>query len=143
MAELFRRIAKRVAEWTGSASAFLIMIAIVIVWSVTGPYFNYSENWQLVINTGTSIITFLMVFLIQNSQNRDSKVLHLKIDELIRTNRKARNMLIDLDQHTDEELEILHGEFKTLKEETDQLERLVRNKRTSRAEASPSPKGPA
>jgi low affinity Fe/Cu permease len=115
MKERFRKFAKKVADWTGSPGAFGLALLCVLVWSATGPIFHYSEDWQLVINTGTTIVTFLMVFLIQNLQNRDSQILHLKIDELIRTNQKARNHLLDLDEKTDEELVALHEEFMKLK----------------------------
>ncbi len=138
MADAFRKLAKRVADWTGSASAFLWMVLIVIIWASSGPYYHFSENWQMVINTSTNVITFLMVFLIQNSQNRDSKMLHLKMDELIRANRKARNIMIDLDRHTDEELTKLHEEFVTIKQHTtnelDKIEELQRKVKLSRSE---------
>ena len=89
---------------------------ITIVWASTGPLFHYSDAWQLVINTGTTIITFLMVFLIQNTQNRDSKAVHLKLDELIRAVGSARNRLMDLEHCTDEELASIEAEFKKLRE---------------------------
>lgn len=115
MKDRFRKFAKVVADWTGSPTAFGFALFSVILWATTGPLFHYSEEWQLVINTGTTIITFLMVFLIQNLQNRDSQILHLKIDELIRTNHKARNDLLDLDENSDEALAELHNEFLALK----------------------------
>ncbi len=111
MKELFRKIAARVAGATGSSSAFLSALFIIIVWAASGPLFHFSDTWQLVINTGTTIITFLMVFLIQNTQNRDGKALHLKLDELIRAQDGARNNMIDLDRLSDQELEELHREF--------------------------------
>ncbi|RYZ91745.1 MAG: low affinity iron permease family protein [Proteobacteria bacterium] len=115
MKDRFRKFAKVVADWTGSPTAFGFALFSVILWATTGPLFHYSEEWQLVINTGTTIITFLMVFLIQNLQNRDSQILHLKIDELIRTDHKARNDLLDLDEKSDEALAELHNEFLALK----------------------------
>jgi low affinity Fe/Cu permease len=106
------------AQWTsrqcGRASTFALACAAIVVWAVTGPIFNYSDTWQLVINTGTTIVTFLMVFLIQNSQNRDTSALHLKLDELIRVSESARNKLLDLEDMTEEELERLKGSFTRL-----------------------------
>lgn len=111
MNQLFRKAAKSVAEWTGSAWAFTLALVSVITWAVTGPMFHYSENWQLVINTGSSIVTFLMVFLIQNQQNRDSQMIHLKLGELIRVSKNARNDLINLDEKTDEELALIYADL--------------------------------
>jgi low affinity Fe/Cu permease len=103
--ECFRRIAHGSAAATGSAWTFIVVLLIVIVWATTGPYFHYSDTWQLVINTGTSVITFLMVFLIQNTQNRDALEIHLKLNELIRSSKQANNVFIDLAQLSDAELE--------------------------------------
>lgn len=111
MSEFFRRFSQKTAEVLGNAWAFVVAAVIVIVWAFTGPLFNFSDTWQLVINTGTTIITFLMVFLIQNTQNRDTKALHLKIDELIRAQSHARNRLIRLEEMSDAELESLQQEF--------------------------------
>jgi low affinity Fe/Cu permease len=94
-------------------------VIIVLVWGLVGPYFRYSDAWQLAINTGTTIVTFLMVFLIQNTQNRDSRATHLKLDELIKALRGARNSMIDLDRLTDEELRELEAEYKRLCERRD------------------------
>jgi low affinity Fe/Cu permease len=106
------------AQWTsrqcGRASTFAVACALIVVWAVTGPIFQFSDTWQLVINTGTTIVTFLMVFLIQNTQNRDSAALHLKLDELIRVNEGARNKLLDLEDLTEAELEHLKGSFTRL-----------------------------
>ncbi len=115
--EVFRRIANRASHGVGSPWAFFAAAAVIITWAVTGPLFHYSDTWQLVINTGTTIITFLMVFLIQNTQNRDSHALHLKLDELIRTNDSARNRLMGLEKLTDRELEELQSEFEDLAKE--------------------------
>jgi low affinity Fe/Cu permease len=112
----FRAFAHRTAESVGSPWVFLAAAGIVLVWAVTGPYFHYSDAWQLVINTGTTIITFLMVFLIQNTQNRDSKAIHLKLDELLRAVRAARNQLVNLEAMSDEELEKLQHEFQRIHE---------------------------
>jgi low affinity Fe/Cu permease len=116
MKDLFRRIAAKISYATGTATAFLLSIAIIIVWAITGPAFHYSDTWQLVINTGTTIITFLMVFLIQNTQNRDGKAMQLKLDELIRTTTKARDALVGLEDLTDAELAALDQEFRELHE---------------------------
>jgi low affinity Fe/Cu permease len=112
---LFGNAARHVANALGTPWAFFIACASVLLWLAAGPYFGFSDAWQLVINTGTTIATFLIVFLIQNTQNRDAKALHLKLDEVIRTTRKARNQLIDLEDCTDEELEALQREFAKLR----------------------------
>ncbi len=116
MKKLFRIIANRVSTVAGSPYAFLGAVAVVTVWAFTGPTFGYSDTWQLVINTGTTIVTFLMVFLIQNTQNRDSKAMQLKLDELIRAGGKARDTFVDLEDLTDEELSEIDAEFKRLHE---------------------------
>lgn len=117
----FRRFAKRTAELTGTARMFIWAVLVIVVWLVTGPVFGFSDTWQLVINTGTTIVTFLMVFLIQNTQNRDSKAIHLKLDEIIRSTKTARNMFMDAEDLTDEEMEELQERFgkyfKSMKEE--------------------------
>jgi len=94
----FTRFANHASQATGHPSAFVIAAVVVAVWAITGPLFKFSDTWQLVINTGTTIITFLMVFLIQNTQNRDSAAIHLKLDELIRSHKQAHNSLLDLEQ---------------------------------------------
>ena len=119
MRDLFHRIAQKTSNAVGSAWAFSLAVLIIIGWAASGPIFKFSDTWQLVINTGTTIVTFLMVFLIQNTQNRDAKVLHLKLDELIRVTRKARNHLVDLEDCTDEELEQLEREFERLRKRDD------------------------
>lgn len=111
VADLFRRIASKSAEALGSSWAFMGALLVVLTWASTGPLFGYSDTWQLVINTGTTIVTFLMVFLIQNAQNRDAKALHLKLDELIHAIKEARNELIDVEDLTDAELAKLQREF--------------------------------
>jgi low affinity Fe/Cu permease len=111
LSELFSRAAQRSADAFGSSWAFVIALAVVAVWGATGPLFGFSDTWQLVINTGTTIVTFLMVFMIQNAQNRDAKALHLKLDELIHGLSGARNRLIDLEHCTEQELEDLQKEF--------------------------------
>jgi low affinity Fe/Cu permease len=111
----FSDLARVASKALGSGAAFIIACAVVFIWALTGPLFGYSDAWQLVINTGTTIITFLMVFLIQNTQNRDARATHLKLDELIRSINEARNKLIDLENCTDEELDSLQREFEKLK----------------------------
>jgi low affinity Fe/Cu permease len=113
----FGDIARRAANMLGSGWAFMLACAIVLVWALTGPLFRYSDAWQLAINTGTTIVTFLMVFLIQNTQNRDARAMHLKLDELIRSVKAARNKLIDLEDCTDEELDQLQREFEKLRKQ--------------------------
>ncbi len=105
MNELFHKISTKVSDRTGKPSTFLLAVLIIVVWGLTGPLFGYSDTWQLVINTGTTIVTFLMVFLIQNTQNRDSKALHLKLDELIYATSKAKNKYISAEALSDAELE--------------------------------------
>lgn len=114
MKNVFRVVANRISIWTGSASVFLGAVFIIIVWALTGPLFNYSDTWQLIINTGTTIVTFLMVFLIQNTQNRDGKAVQLKLDELIRATKGARTTYVGLEDLSDLELTELEKEFKLL-----------------------------
>lgn len=115
MNEFFRKIAHKVSEGVGSSLSFIIAVLIIVIWSITGPFFHYSDTWQLIINTGTTIVTFLMVFLIQNTQNRDSKEIHLKLDELIRAQKAARNELVDLEDCSDDELAYFKTEFVKLR----------------------------
>ena len=107
MNNIFRKISVKTSNATGKASTFVSAFLIVLLWAAVGPVFGFSDTWQLVINTGTTIITFLMVFLIQNTQNRDSKSIHLKLDELIRTQKSANVSFLDLDSKSDQELEDL------------------------------------
>lgn len=116
MKELFRIFAQKTSDRVGSPWAFIIAVATVIVWAVSGPLFGFSDTWQLVINTGTTIVTFLMVFLIQNTQNRDAKAMHLKLDELLRAASEARTALVDLEDLSDEELAKLQKQFQQLRE---------------------------
>lgn len=134
MNEIFRKFAHAISHATGSPWAFTIAVAIVVIWAATGPIFGYSDTWQLVINTGTTIITFLMVFLIQNTQNRDAKAMHLKLDELLKGVKGARTSLVDLEDMSDEELEDLHKEFERLHKDLDgKLHKEAKNKKGSRA----------
>lgn len=111
----FNIFAKRVSDLAGNAITFMIALLVVFIWGVAGRYFHFSDTWQLVINTGTTIVTFLIVFLIQNTQNRDTEILNLKIDELIKSQKGARNELIDLSELSDAELKQLEKEFKKFK----------------------------
>ena len=111
----FSRFAGWTAQIVGHPYMFLFAVAVIIIWAITGPYFHYSNTWQLIINTGTTIITFLVVFLIQNTQNRDAKAMHLKLDELIRAIEGARDRLVDLEKLSDEELKQLEEQFTRLR----------------------------
>lgn len=115
MKELFRKFSHATSQAVGSSWAFIMAVLIIVVWGITGPLFHYSDTWQLVINTGTTIITFLMVFLIQNTQNRDAKAIHLKLDELLRGVKGARTHLVDLEALSDEELDRLQEQFKRIR----------------------------
>ena len=114
--ELFRKYAEKTAHVVGTPWAFALAVATIVVWGVLGPFFHYSDTWQLVINTGTTIVTFLIVFLIQNTQNRESRIIRLKLDELLRGVAGARTGFVSLDNMTDAELDEIHGEFERLRE---------------------------
>lgn len=107
----FGRLASKMAGWVGSSSAFALAMLSVLIWGISGPYFKYSDTWQLVINTATTVITFLIVFLIQNTQNRDARALHLKLDELIRAEVKAHNEMINIEKLSDTELEHMAKQY--------------------------------
>ena len=111
MNELFRSFAVKTSKIVGSASSFIVALVVLVLWASTGPIFRYSDTWQLIINTGTTIVTFLIVFLIQNTQNRDSKSLHLKIDELLKATQGARNSMIDLAKLSDAQLTVLEHQY--------------------------------
>ncbi len=117
MKDIFRQFARIAADSVGSPAAFLLGVGATLAWGATGPYFKYSDTWQLVINTSTSIGTFLVVFLIQNTQNRDAKVMHLKLDELIRAVKPARTELVQMETMTDAELDELQQEFQSCRDE--------------------------
>lgn len=110
----FTKFAKKTSWATGRPTTFAFAILLIVVWGITGPLFKFSDTWQLVINTGTTIITFLMVFLIQNTQNRDTEALQLKLDELIRSTRGAKNLLLDLEELDDKELDKIRDDFEKL-----------------------------
>lgn len=116
MREVFRKFAHWTSKVTGSPWAFTIAFFAILFWALSGPVFDYSTSWQLWVNTGTTILTFLMVFLIQNTQNRDSHAIHLKLDELIRSIKNARNDLIDLEDDEDDKLDTLEREFEKLRD---------------------------
>ena len=132
MNDSFRKFAQKVSSITGTPYAFGFSLLVIIAWGLMGPLFNYSDTWQLVINTGTTIITFLMVFLIQNTQNRDNRALQLKLDELIRANKHARNQLIDLEDLNDKELDAIHKELVLVHEQTANKLKHVRQKLKTR-----------
>jgi low affinity Fe/Cu permease len=115
VSDAFRVFARRSSDVLGSPWAFVMAILVIVVWGATGPTFHFSDTWQLIINTGTTIVTFLMVFIIQNTQNRDAKAVHLKLDEIIRAIKGARNELVDLEELSDEELKKLEEQFRRLR----------------------------
>ena len=117
--DAFRCFAQRSSSVLGSAWAFCGAVLIIVVWLVTGPTFHFSDTWQLIINTATTVVTFLMVFLIQNTQNRDAKAMHLKLDELIRAVTGARNQLVDLENLSDDDLKKLEEQFQALRKQAE------------------------
>jgi low affinity Fe/Cu permease len=124
VSSMFGRFAARVARWVGSSWLFFGAVALVVIWGLTGPLFHYSDTWQLVINTATTIVTFLMVFLIQNTQNRDAKAIHLKLDEIIRSIQRAHNEMIDIEKLSDDELEDLAKHYEAFREEAERRRKL-------------------
>jgi low affinity Fe/Cu permease len=121
MNEIFHRFAQKVSIIVGSARSFIAACLLIIFWGVSGPWFHFSDSWELIINTLTTIITFLMVFIIQNSQNRDMKSVHLKLDELIRVTKTARNGLIALENMSDEDLDKIEKEFSNMVQEKKEI----------------------
>lgn len=115
----FENISTQITCWTGSSTAFGIAAGVVVIWVITGPLFHYSDTWQLVINTGTTIVTFLMVFLIQKSQNKDGKAIQLKLNELIAASRHASNRMVDIEDLTELELDVLHKYYAKLSEKAE------------------------
>ena len=139
MNELFRKVSSRTGEAIGSSWAFIVALLVIFVWGVSGPIFGFSDTWQLVINTGTTIVTFLAVFLIQNMQNRDAKAIHLKLDELIRSIDGARTGLVNLEELPDREIQELADDFKRIHDE--QHEDLALEEAASAAaQAKPRPR---
>jgi len=127
VSDAFRVFARRTSVMLGSAWAFVGALFIILVWALTGPTFHFSDTWQLIINTGTTIVTFLMVFLIQNTQNRDAKAMHLKLDEVIRALKKARNEMVDLEELSDQELDKLEDQFRRLRTKAENHGRNMRH----------------
>ena len=119
VSDAFRCFAQRSSALLGSAWAFCAAVFVIVVWLVTGPAFHFSDTWQLIINTATTVVTFLMVFLIQNTQNRDAKAMHLKLDELIRAVQGARNQLVDLENLSDDDLKKLEKQFQGLRKQAE------------------------
>jgi low affinity Fe/Cu permease len=117
--DAFRCFAQRASVLLGSAWAFCGAVLVIVVWLVTGPTFHFSDTWQLIINTATTVVTFMMVFLIQNTQNRDAKAMHLKLDELIRAVKGARNQLVDLEDLSDDDLKKLEEQFQGLRKQSE------------------------
>ena len=115
----FHVFAMQAANWVGTKWAFLIALLVIVLWLLSGPYFHYSDTWQLIINTGTTVVTFLVVFLIQNTQNRDARAIHLKLDEIIKSIDKARNEMIDIEHLSDDELQNLADKYQKVREECD------------------------
>jgi low affinity Fe/Cu permease len=124
--EAFGKFATTASGWLGSKWAFVVAIAIIAIWAITGPVFHYSDTWQLIINTGTTIVTFLMVFLIQNTQNRDARAINLKLNELIRATEKAGDQMMDIESLSDEELDVMHTRYERIRKEC--IERQQRGK---------------
>ena len=133
----FSRLARGAARIAGHPSAFLVALAVVILWVASGPLFGFSDTWQLVINTGTTIITFLMVFLLQHSQNRDTIAMQLKLDELVRSIKPAENAVLDIDDLEDEELETLFAKYRQLAHEARRKKQAAASARGELADAVP------
>src|SRR5258705_10478878 len=114
LSQLLERFSRKVTEATGTSTAFILALLVIIIWIVTGPLFHFSDTWQLVINTGTTIVTFLMVFLIQRSQNKDALAIHLKLNEIVAALGGASNRLIDVEDLTEEEIRTLHKNYQRL-----------------------------
>jgi low affinity Fe/Cu permease len=123
LGDSFHTFAAKTSEIVGSKWAFAVSLLMILLWSLVGPYYHYSDTWQLVINTATTIVTFLMVFLIQNTQNRDARAIHLKLDEIIRSIDRAQNEMIDIEHLSDAELAELAGKFERIRRECDARKR--------------------
>jgi low affinity Fe/Cu permease len=116
ISKVLERFSQKATTYTGSSWAFALAIAVIVLWAATGPFFGFSDTWQLVINTGTTIVTFLMVFLIQRTQNKDTQAVHLKLNELVAALKGASNRLVDVEDLTEEELGVLHEHYRKLAE---------------------------
>ncbi|MGH7284151.1 MAG: low affinity iron permease family protein [Polyangiaceae bacterium] len=132
--EKFRKFSHATADMVGRSQTFTLAVLIIAAWGASGPFFHFSDTWQLVINTGTTIVTFLMVFLIQNTQNRDAQAIHLKLDELIRASAHARNWLVALESRSDEELKSLQAEFDHIRDRIEDVREKRRSARVPRKE---------
>lgn len=128
LSDAFSRFARWTEHQSGRPGAFVLAFAVILVWGMTGPLFHFSDTWQLVINTGTTIVTFLMVFVIQNAQNRDTQAIHLKLDELIRVSQSARNGMIDLENLPDTDLARVKSSFERLAKAADCLDHRIDEK---------------
>ena len=115
LSEGFQVFATKSSHWVGSKWAFTLAVATIVLWAASGPYFHYSDTWQLVVNTATTVVTFLIVFLIQNTQNRDAKAIQLKLDEIIRAIRAANNSMINIEALSDDELQTLSDQFEKIR----------------------------
>jgi low affinity Fe/Cu permease len=141
----FSRLASQTAQLVGHPYMFLFAVMVLVVWAISGPFFHFSDTWQLIINTGTTIVTFLVVFLIQNTQNRDAKALHLKLDELIRSHVPARNDMIDIEKLSDEELDELEKRYEKIRIASDARRAAMKPEPSTQPDitAKPQPKTPA
>ncbi|WP_166365563.1 low affinity iron permease family protein [Pseudomonas akapageensis] len=110
----FSKFSETLSKWTGNAHTFQVALALIFIWGLSGPWFHFNDTWQLIINTSTTIITFLMVFIIQNTQNRDNDILHIKIDELLRVTKEAQNATLDLEDLGSEELKTLRDKYESI-----------------------------
>ena len=131
--DAFRLFAQHASVRLGSAWAFCGAVLVIVVWLITGPTFHFSDTWQLIINTATTVVTFLMVFLIQNTQNRDAKAMHLKLDELIRALKGARNQLVDVENLSDDDLKKLEEQFRRLRKQTETSRTQSHNGKSAKA----------
>lgn len=116
LSEMLEQLSLKATKWTGTSTAFIIALSVIVIWAAIGPIFNFSNTWQLVINTGTTIVTFLMVFLIQRTQNKDAQAIHLKLNEIVAALEGASNRLIDVEDLTEQEIETLHKHYQKLVE---------------------------
>jgi low affinity Fe/Cu permease len=130
----FEKVATAITCWTGSSAAFGIAFSVILFWGISGPIFHFSDTWQLVINTGTTIITFLMVFLIQKAQNKDGKAIQLKLNELIAASRHASNRMVDIEDLTENELDVLHRYYESLSEKAEEDDDIHRSHSIDAAE---------
>ncbi len=137
MNDIFRKFATKVSLAVGNPRVFFLALLVIVVWAITGPIYHFSDTWQLFINTGTTIVTFLIVFLIQNTQNRDTKAINLKLDELIRGVKGARTRLVNLESMSDQDLATLQQEFERLHEHYEQLaedhEKIIRERKKKKS----------